>query len=786
MPGSFNGSTSRITVSTYPALQWTNQFVPWTYHIRVRPNLLATLQVYLDQADATLNRLIVRLRQNANDKIEALIVQQSVVALASVESTNAVTSGDEVDVTIVNDGTNLHLYIDGAEDANSPAAISTGAVLVANGTLHIGQLFNATSRLNADTGEVAVWDVALTVEEIESMDKGTNPSQIRSDRIVLYVPVENSGATEANLSPISDANNGVATDILAAAEPFRIDGYFPYEQYHVHEPLVTPWYDNAWNRRKKITIDESMVAGTVDKSNFVLAIPVTDIDLIAARADGFDFVVADNDGTTKLSHERKRWNNVTGELMLWVKVPNLKALTNTGLWLYYDNPSATDQQDVTNTWPVTYKMVQHLDDDFLDSTSNDNDGTNTGSTNAAGLLADGQEFDNSSEKIEIPDDPSLKFATPNRITVAAAFNVTTFNSVDKVITKAKTSSPFGPFEIRLSHDSGNNEMDATLATGGTEHLMVGTTTPVTGTFYVAHLKYDGSIIKFFIDENLEDSLANSDTIDDSTSPITIGNHHSFGGGDFKGIVDECQILDSALDDDTIRTRVRNWKNPATYITLGMEESLGQVIKVVSDSLSMSEAPLIIKIVKILQSLGVTDSSEIAKVVRLLESMSLSDISTVPNKIVKFLSNIAVSHSIVPSKTVRIAESFIVSSVVARIAEAIKLVTDSLSMSHTVSFPGKLIKLVQSVMLSEAVSRIAPGVTKLVTDSLAISDIPKISKTLKLAESFSISVLAKLTKTVKIPESFGLSDAVSVSIQVNARKISGSLKSFLGISGGLKS
>ena len=172
MPGLFNGSTSRITVSTYPAIQWTNQFTPWTYHIRVRPDLLSALQVYFDQADATLNRLVVRLRQNANDKIEALILQQSVAALASVESTGTVSSGEGVDVTITNYGTNLHLYIFGVEDANSPAAISAGSVLVANGTFHIGQLFNSTSRLNGDAGDATIWNVALTAEEIESLQMG--------------------------------------------------------------------------------------------------------------------------------------------------------------------------------------------------------------------------------------------------------------------------------------------------------------------------------------------------------------------------------------------------------------------------------------------------------------------------------------------------------------------------------------------------------------------------------------------------------------------------------------
>ena len=758
MPGSFNGSTSRIIVSTYSALQWADQFTPFTYSVKLRLGLLGTLQLILDQGDGTTNRLVVRLRQINTDKLQALLVQQNVVALASVESTTTMSLDTEVNMIIRNDGTNLELYIDGVFEATD--AIASGTVLAASGDFHIGQLYTGANRFDGDIGEVTIWNVALTASEIESIGKGTNPSQVRADKIVLYVPVENSGSTEANLSPISDANNGTATDITAA-DSFTTDDYFSDDPLYSHDALVTPWYDASWNKRNHVRVSQDMVVGTTDKSEFVLLVRRTDAEFAAARADGFDFVVTQNDGTTKLKHEIVKWDNVGNELVLFVKVPTLYALQDTGLWLYYDNPAAADQQDITNTWPATYKMVHHLNDNFLDSTSNDNDATEQGTTKVDGLVGDARDFNNSSDKIEIPDDPSLQFATANRITLIAAFKINTFTSVDKVVTKAKNGSPYGPFEMRLTHTSGNNKMDCTLATGGTEHLMNGTTVLNNTDKYVAILTYDGATIKWFVDENLDDSLANSDTIDDSTQIIMIGNHPQFSSGDLKGAVDEVHLLDSAMPDDTAKTLVRNWKEHDTHITFGVQESLGQVVKVIADSMSLSEAPLIIKIVKVLQSLGITDDSKIAKVVRLLENISLSDISTVPGKIIKFLSNVAISHVVSASKLVRIAESLSVSSIVTRISDIIKVITDSLSVSHVISIPGKIAKITNTLNISEAVSKIAPSITKMVTDSLSLSENIKTSKIVKVAESLLTDTTAKLTKLVHILQSLSFSDVTNI-------------------------
>jgi hypothetical protein len=347
----------------------------------------------------------------------------------------------------------------------------------------------------------------------------------------------------------------------------------------VNDPLVghsgagVPgnWYNTSWKARKPWTVDNTKVSGSATLTDFPVLIDRTITDFQKAQTDGDDFVITSSDGTTKIPHEIEKWDDSTGELVLHFK-EDVAHNTDTEGFIYYDNPSATNQEDITNVWSSAYKCVQHFHDNFLDSTSNDNDGTNNGSTNATGMIADGQSFDGSNDDVSIPDDASLKFATPNRITVMVAFNPTNFTSLDKIISKANTVSPFGPFEMRLSHDSSFDELDATLATGSTEHLLTGTTTLSTGTWYIAHLTYDGSTIRFYIDGNEEDSISNSDTISDSTTDLTIGRHPSFGQP-FDGLIDEVRIMDVARNADWISTEIENLKNNATFITFGTEETI---------------------------------------------------------------------------------------------------------------------------------------------------------------------------------------------------------------------
>ena len=65
-------------------------------------------------------------------------------------------------------------------------------------------------------------------------------------------------------------------------------------------------------------------------------ISFTDTDLIQTNESlGRDFVFTQSDGTTVLSHEIEEFDNTTGEIIAWVRIPTLSASSTTEMYIYY-------------------------------------------------------------------------------------------------------------------------------------------------------------------------------------------------------------------------------------------------------------------------------------------------------------------------------------------------------------------------------------------------------------------------------------------------------------------
>ena len=187
------------------------------------------------------------------------------------------------------------------------------------------------------------------------------------------------------------------------------------------------WYDTSWVYRKQITIDHNNVPSTL--TNFPVLINRTDVDWKdtangghVAQLDGGDILFTASDGTTKLAHEIEKYTPTTGELVAWVQVPSLSAVTDTEIYIYYGNAGCADQWDINGTWDSDYKMVQHLQEtsgDHLDSTQYGNDGTPHGGViqGTAGKIDGADDFDGVDDHIACGNDTSLNIA--DSITIEA-------------------------------------------------------------------------------------------------------------------------------------------------------------------------------------------------------------------------------------------------------------------------------------------------------------------------------------------------------------------------------
>lgn len=169
------------------------------------------------------------------------------------------------------------------------------------------------------------------------------------------------------------------------------------------------WYDSAWAARKQITIDHSKVAG--DLSNFPVLIQIdgdTGLQNVA-QANGNDIFFTSDTGLTKIPHEIESYSN--GSLRAWVRVPTLYDLTDTQIYMYYGNGTASNQEDPTNVWSDGFEAVWHLNEDpsvdtdgscagngneICDSTANNYDGdmfgTLTSGDSVTGVIGNAIDF----------------------------------------------------------------------------------------------------------------------------------------------------------------------------------------------------------------------------------------------------------------------------------------------------------------------------------------------------------------------------------------------------------
>ena len=117
------------------------------------------------------------------------------------------------------------------------------------------------------------------------------------------------------------------------------------------------WYNDSWEYRKKITTSLNTVISS-DLTNFPYLVSFTDSDFTkTTESDGTDIVFTASDGTTELAYEIERFDQTTGEVIAWVKIPTVSASETTDIYIYYKGTASSSSSSV---WDSNYKLVYHL------------------------------------------------------------------------------------------------------------------------------------------------------------------------------------------------------------------------------------------------------------------------------------------------------------------------------------------------------------------------------------------------------------------------------------------
>ena len=119
-----------------------------------------------------------------------------------------------------------------------------------------------------------------------------------------------------------------------------------------------------------ITIDHTK-AGSTDSTDFTLLFKGTYSFLkteanggSVKSASGYDITFySDSSLTTLLDFEIRRWNDSTGEIIAWVRIPTLSSSSNTLIYLSYGDPTkTTDLSNAAGVYDSNYYIVSHMDE----------------------------------------------------------------------------------------------------------------------------------------------------------------------------------------------------------------------------------------------------------------------------------------------------------------------------------------------------------------------------------------------------------------------------------------
>jgi len=124
---------------------------------------------------------------------------------------------------------------------------------------------------------------------------------------------------------------------------------------------------------KEITINASQVAGSSDLIDFPILISTKygDANLRTTAnggsvnsPNGYDIIFTNEDGSTVLNHDIESFDQTTGSIYMWVKIPALSPSVDTKIRMYFGGP---DINYASSAFNPDYKGVYHIDgspDDF--------------------------------------------------------------------------------------------------------------------------------------------------------------------------------------------------------------------------------------------------------------------------------------------------------------------------------------------------------------------------------------------------------------------------------------
>lgn len=292
-------------------------------------------------------------------------------------------------------------------------------------------------------------------------------------------------------------------------------------------------------------------------------------------------VLFDYHSTTSTNHSRyfdgtiHSYNlmaqNTLTSAVYHVKLPTASSTSDTEFYCYYGKADATDGADPTNVWDSNYELVMHMDSSLEDSTSNGNDGTNSGTT--AGIAGDGhyRSFDGTDDYVGVPD----VLGGLTNATVEVFLKHGTLTDDDDILVRGEhnINQPFVLWRDEAATD--HYQFIITDAAGHTSGVQTSSAVPTTNPTVLAVVFQGDSEASMFIngteDANSPWALSTVSDIASAAATTRIGNDSNASTKSFAGQFFEARISNSVRSDAWIKATYASLAD--TLLTYGSEEAL---------------------------------------------------------------------------------------------------------------------------------------------------------------------------------------------------------------------
>jgi Concanavalin A-like lectin/glucanases superfamily/Domain of unknown function (DUF2341) len=307
--------------------------------------------------------------------------------------------------------------------------------------------------------------------------------------------------------------------------------------------------------RRRLTIIDAPATELVDFPLLVV-LDASRIEYASTLPGGADLRFVDDTGNV-LAYEIEEWDPA-GRSFVWVKMPRIPTTGETGVWMYYGDPSAVDGQRPAEVWSAGYVAVWHLGEavtdestagQHADSTGHGNVGLqrNNHGVHAAGGIAGVQDFDGSGDYVEVA--PTGLAITGTTMTIEARALA---RSEPTTWPHVVGGGSDGRYWQVFWDPAGQGWCDRYQVSGAKVENW--TTAGTLGAWASLASVYDGTAARMYVDGQLALSAPSTGTLDELVTPLAIGADLNLVPRDFDGLIDEVRISNVARSAAWVRAQ----------------------------------------------------------------------------------------------------------------------------------------------------------------------------------------------------------------------------------------